>query len=232
LEEGGWRVTDVFEILQNSDRTLFSPDDQRVWAYPLPSGLQEFELGQSDLPEEAVRVVGDTLELSAPIPPGGRFLLVRYRVPGEELELPAPGRTVRAEVFLREPNPPAEFPPLALEGPVEMDPGNVFRRYGGQELQDTRIRGRLVPASRQIRAEWFGFLLAGLLAAAAVFAIRSRSAGTTVPTGPEPGGRGEVLRVLAELDEAYEAQTSPSPQREAEYVRRRNELIAQLRSLS
>jgi hypothetical protein len=226
-EEAGWRVTDMFQVLNEGDRTLFSPTEGRVWSYPLPTDATEFELGQGDLPADAVRFSEGRLELYAPVPPGSRFLLVRYLVTGGELELPMPGRTDLVEVFLREPGPSAEFPPLVPDGPVELEPGNVFKRFAGEGLQDTVVRGTVAEEPWRPGAEGLGLLLAGLLAGAAVYAVRVRG-GAGREEVPATRSRETLLLAIAKLDEEYESGTDPDPRRRERYASRRRKLLAEL----
>ena len=64
-----------------------------TWSYPLPASAQDFEVGQGDLAPESVRFQGGRVELFAPLPPGDRFLMVRYHIPENDFLLPLPGRT-------------------------------------------------------------------------------------------------------------------------------------------
>jgi hypothetical protein len=228
-DEDGWRVTDVFQLLNEGDRTFFSPSDGRVWSYPLPDGIRDFEVGDSDLPPEAIRLSQGLLEMSAPIPPGERFILVRYRITGDDFVIPAPGQTNRLELLLREPGPEAEFAPLALDTPVEMEPGNVFRRYVGEELGDAMIEAHISPPGWRPRAEWLGILLAGLLAAAGVVALRRTTSGRRRASSEvRKRSREEVLVAIAQLDEEFSRRSSPDSDARRRYDSRREELLAEL----
>jgi hypothetical protein len=227
-EEGGWRVTDVFQILNEGNRTLFSPSEGRVWGYPLPVGSTEFELGQSDLPEDAIQFLGGHLEMSAPVPPGERFLLVRYFVTGEAFDIPLPGRTDRMEIFLREPGPSAQFPPLLLDGPVELEPGNVFRRFAGEGLRDVVVHAQLEAEPWRPSAEVLGLLLAALLGAAGVVALRRRGVEGGVGGQTQARDREAVLFAIARLDEAFDEEDDPGTLSRNRYAARRRKLLAEL----
>ena len=49
----GWRVTDLFEIENASDRTVIAGSDEATWSYPLMVGAENVELGDSDLGPDA-----------------------------------------------------------------------------------------------------------------------------------------------------------------------------------
>jgi hypothetical protein len=227
--EGGWEATDFIQVRQEMDRTLFSPVDGVTWRYPLPPGAEEFEVGQSDLAPDAVLFQEGNLEFFAPIPPGERFFLVRYRLPHEEFTVPLPGPTDQMEILVREPGPEVEVPPLTRTAPVELEPGNVFKRYEGLNLIDAEIAGTVVEEPLQFRAEWVGLLVAAVLGGLGVFAFRLRrpQAGGGTPLD-EPRERPEVLMAIARLDEAFEEEKDKGPDALARYSARRRELLREL----
>jgi hypothetical protein len=231
--ESGWEATDFFQLRQEGDRTLYSPEEGVTWRYPLPPEARDFELGQGDMGEDAVRFQGEELELFAPIPPGDRFLLVNYRIPEDDFTLPLPGETGRMEVLIRSPGPEASFEPLTPSSPVEMDPGNVFDRWVGDNLTDLEIRGRVEAAPFRFRAEWLGLLLAVMLGAAGVFAFRSRAIqDQKAPDAVDLPSRADLILAVAQLDEAFAGEDDPSPEARERYQTRREALLNQLMSLS
>jgi len=217
--EEGWTATDVFEIRQDGTRTLYSPEDGVVWSYPLPQGAQDFQVGQSDLAPEAVRFTRGRLELYAPLPPGERYLMVRYGIPDTDFVLPLPGRTDRLEVLVREPA-------------VELDPGNVFRRYSADGLVDTEARAQAAPEPWRFPAQWAALFLTGLLGAAGVVGFRRKTGaagGAALPSGGARS-RDELLLAVASLDQAFEAEVEPSEEAVARYRARRAALLEKLKS--
>lgn len=228
----GWEATDVFQLRHDGDRTLYSPDEGVVWSYPLPDMVRDFQVGQADLAADAVRFLNGRIELLAPLPPGEKFLVVRYSIPERDFLLPMPGATDRMEILVREPGPPAEFPPLGPATPVELEPGTVFRRYSGEGFLDTGIRAQVAPERWSFRAEWLGLLLAGLLGAAGVYGFRRRSArlqAPGVPGVPEPSRREDLLLAIARLDEEFGGTEDPSDADAKAYRARRGKLLSQLK---
>jgi hypothetical protein len=240
--EDGWVVTDVFQVRQGGERTLYSPEEGVVWSYPLPAGARNFQVGQGDLDPESVRLRDGTMQVLAPIPPGERFFMVRYALPADEFVIPLPGETGRAEVLVREPGPGAEVTPLVPAEPVELEPGNVFRRYAADGLRDTEIQVNLTSSgSGTFRAEWLGLLLAAVLAGAGVFAYRLRRGEDRPSPGerdlpssrdPEGGSREDLLTAIARLDEEFSRVSEPSSRETTRYETQREKLLAQLKRLS
>jgi hypothetical protein len=228
----GWEATDVFQLRHDGDRTLYSPEEGVIWSYPLPSSALDFQVGQADLAPEAVRFREGHIELFAPFPPGERFLVVRYRIPEREFLIPMPGTTDRMEILVREPGPPAEFPPLGPATPMELEPGSVFRRYAGDGFRDIEIQAQVAPDPRSFPAEWLGILLAGLLGAAGVYGFRRGRPGSQA-TGPAGSSRRErTLVAIARLDEEFGKTENPTREAVEIYHAERGKLLDQLKRQS
>jgi len=231
----GWNATDFFQLQQEEDRTLYSPEEGITWHYPLPPEGTDFQVGQGDMGEDAIRFQNGEVQLFAPIPPGDRFLLLNYRIPEDDFSVPLPGETGRMEVLVRTPGPEADFEPLTASTPVQMDPGNVFDRWVGENLEDVEIQATVQAAPFQFRAEWLGLILAALLGGAGVFAFRSRrmqEEEELVAVTPEKPSREELILSIAQLDEAFQASQDTSEEARERYQARRKDLLTQLNSLS
>ena len=233
----GWNATDVFQLLHEGDRTLYSPVEGVVWAYPLPPSATDFQLGQADLAPDAVQVIEGRMQVSSPLPPGERYLMVRYRLTEDEFVLPLPGRTDKLEVLVREPAPAYEFPPLAPSSPVELEAGNRFRRFAADNLLDSEVRSRIAPEPWSLRPEWIALLMAGLLGIAGVVGYRWRGGAPARDSVPEssppiPASREDILLAIATLDEGFQASGEQVGEALDQYERQRNHLLSQLRRLS
>ncbi|MFC1575494.1 hypothetical protein ACFL5A_02460 [Gemmatimonadota bacterium] len=182
---------------------------------------------------DAVRFVDGRIEVLAPLPPGERYLLIRYRIDENDFLLPAPGRTDRLEVYVREPGPEANFPPLTPSMPVELEPGNVYRSYVADNVTDASIRAEVASEPWQFRAEWLGLLLAALLGAAGVYGYRRRSGPTALPSGsPAARSREELLVEIATLDEEFSRMAAPSEEVRSAYEASRGRIVSQLKRSS
>jgi len=244
---GGWRVTDLIQIRNDADRTFVSRDGSAIWSYPLPAGAREFQVGQSDLPEDAVTFDGGRVSVSAPIPPGERLYLFRYILPGIEVTIPLPGLTHRMEFLLREPAPPVGVVGLAQGQPVELEPGSSYRWYAGEDIVEGMVSLTTGGEEREIPPEWIAVGLALLLGVAGLLAVRgrggsapARGGGGTGTTGAGRGaegrrvdgghasnassagkGRVAVLESIVRLDEEFEAGPQGPEDRERYEARRR-----------
>lgn len=232
--EEGWDATDFFQLRQEGEGTLYSPEEGTIWQYPLPEGIQDFEVGQADLSPDAVRFEGGNLTVYSPIPPGERFFLVRYQIPTEDFSVPMPGLTEHMEVLVRDPGPRAEFPPLLPSTPVELEPGNIFNRFEGDNLRDSELRARVLPNPFEFRAEWMGLILAAILGGVGVFAYRVRGPRRKEesPKDFPADSRSDLVRTIAELDEAFQRRENPEADVQAEYQARRKRLLDRLKSVS
>ncbi|MFH1764348.1 MAG: hypothetical protein ABIF09_09165 [Gemmatimonadota bacterium] len=231
--ETGWSVADVFQLRHDGDRTLYSPEEGVVWAYPLPGSATDFEVGQADMAPDAIRFVDGRLEVYSPLPPGERYLMIRYQLSELDFVVPMPGRTDRMEILVREPAPAAEFYPLSLSSPVELEPGNAFRRYAADSLLDQEVRSEIAPEPWSLPAEWLGLLLAGLLGVAGIFGYRRRgSAPPRRAVSSEKLSRSRLLLTLAKLDEDFQGGGDLSQSGRSRYEAERKNLLSRLKHLS
>jgi hypothetical protein len=183
---------------------------------------------------DVVRLEEGRMSVYSPLPPGERYLMVRYGIPEDEFVLPLPGETDRMEVLVREPGPEAEFPPLFPTSSVELEPGNSFRRYAGDSLADAEIRAEVSPDPWSLPPEWVGILMASLLAAAGVvgYRLRSRSTARAAEEHQTNSLRNRLLMEVAELDEEYQTLVAPSAEAQEDYQAARDRLLARLKGLS
>lgn len=217
----GWMVTDLFEIENRSAATVVASEFGPTWSHPLPPGATDFAVGQSDLSPDAASFSGGVVHVSAPVPPGERVYLFRYRIPSDAFTLPLEGGTGSMELLFLEPAGELTVNGLASVGPLDME-GATYRRFAGRDLAGTVVTvapGR--PLSPSASIPLVAVLLAlGLTVAGSILAMRiPRRASTRMAAR-----RRDVLLAVARLDEQWHSGKIEAD----EYRRRRGALLAEL----
>ncbi|HZD06269.1 MAG TPA: hypothetical protein VE173_15270, partial [Longimicrobiales bacterium] len=186
-----------------------------VWSYPLPSGVRDVQVGGGDLPPDATSFSGGVVRVAAPVPPGERQFVVRYRADDLDLTFPLPGSTAQMEFLVREPAPPLDVTGLTRAEPLQMDPSTTYRRYTGNELRDATVVVAPGRSPKGVPARSLAVILALALALAGLWAYR-RAAGKSegeaaassggLPTSPtsEVGSRQALIMEVARIDEALD----------------------------
>ena len=165
--------------------------------------------------------------VSAPIPPGERVLMIRYRLEDLGSTIPAPGRTEVFELLVKEPAPPLQVVGLEPVDIVALGPGSSYRRYGGTELVDLNLtivetEERGIPP-----VEWLAVLTAVMLAAGGFLAYlrprRSVAAGVDSELGREA-----LILEMARVDNALVEDAEAGTR--SELLERRAALLTLLRN--
>ena len=237
--EEGWRVTDLFEVRNESGWTWVSESDGPVWRYPLPRAATNFDLGQSDLPADAVAFRDGAMEVFAPIPPGERLYIITYDLEELTFDLPMPGRTEMLQLLISEPAPILDVQGLTQEPPVQMEEGVQFRRYAAEGVMNRTVRISEGLGTTGVPIRELAVLLALLLTGAAVWALMRRpdERPEAAPAGPKIKGRietpesarDELLIEVARLDEEFGALDRPTEAARTRYREKREALIQRLR---
>jgi hypothetical protein len=230
LEEdsSGWQVTDLIQLRNDEDRTLVAPENGVVWRYPLPPTAQDPTMSDATLAATSWTFEDGDVVVRAPLPPGERLFVVRYAVPGPFLEIPLPGVTEGIDVLVKEPAPPLEVPGLTVAQPVELEPGSTYRRFSGAETRDAVVRLVEGEVPRTVPPGWLALLLALVLGSAGVWIVQRPA--LERPTPLPRRSRRALLVEVAQLDEAFEATPSPTPEERGAYEVRRRGLLRQLHS--
>jgi hypothetical protein len=228
-EDGSRSVLDLV-ILRNAGRlTRVAPDTMRPsWSAALPLGTTGLKVSEGDISPDAVSRRGDSLFVTAPIPPGEKQLAVQYQVlPGREVvELPVDQPGVRVNVLAEEPEVRVIGGGLAPADSQVIE-GRSFRRWTG-----------VVPAAGDIRLTLPGagiaprWILAALVAGlglslgAAGWYLLSRSKGSMMRIRSD-----ELLDAIAALDARYLGRENETPAPEwSSYRKERARLKAELES--
>jgi hypothetical protein len=249
----GWRVTDLFQLRNDTDRTLVTRPGGVVWRHRLPAEARDVVTGQGELSFAAAEFENGSLVVRAAIPPGERLFVVRYRVGSLGIEVPNEGPTDALDLLIREPSPPVEVRGLELLDRIELEAGSTYRRYSGADVTLPVVAIVESEAAGAPRVEWVALLLALILgavglyvlrpAASPVGAARARSGAVaargldSAPSGrtddagtAEAADRQALLYEGARLDEDFAA-ADAGPAERRRYETRRAELIRRLRAL-
>jgi len=229
-----WRVTDLFQLRNDRDRTIVARPEGHVWSYPLPAAATDVETGEGEMSADVIRYEDGGLIARAALPPGGREFVVRYSLASPEVDIPTPGTTEVVNVLVREPAPPLDIAGLTPAGSVEMPAGGTYRIYEGDSIALPMLSVTAGEESGPPPVQWIAVGLALVLAAGGLVALRQASVGraSTRAAPRRPDARQDVILQLARLDEEFEAQRSPSKAAKQEYQQRRAELMSRLKSSS
>jgi hypothetical protein len=122
-------VVDVYEVSNDSNRTLVSGPSGATWQVSLPGEATNPSSTGGDLPGESFRFVNGRAELQVPFPPGSRQLVLTYSIPVESSVPMSVGDPVATlEVLLEGTGSEVSGAGLVAEEPVSMD-GRTFQRY-------------------------------------------------------------------------------------------------------
>jgi hypothetical protein len=211
-EDGSRGVLDLIILRNRGDHTRVSSDTSLPsWSAPLPSGTLGFEPGESDVSPNALRRVGNRVELLAPIAPGEKQLVLQYGLPASahSLDLPFEGPADLVNVLIGDRGARVSGGGLA-PADTEVIQGRTYQRWMGPVAAGAVLRIRL--NQPDLAPGWLlPALVAGFGGALIVAATRGLR-GPAVPT--EAGGSAEadvLLERLAQLDARYaerEAETA------------------------
>ncbi len=230
--EGGARSVLELVMLENpGTRTRIAGDStQPLWSAALPAGVTEFQVGQSDVSADAIVRVGDSVFVTAPIPPGQKQIVFTYALPaGNELRLPLQAATARVLVLLEDTAATLVSGPLTrrgvetfedshfalFDGVVPPGGGVAVFRFTGQRRNPTTLVVTLV------------IVLAAVALLGTLPLLLRRRAAVPIPAGPETPET--LARQIAALDRAFE-QGSHTAAEEAGYRARRQQLKQQLQA--
>lgn len=229
-ESGFRRVVDVFELSNDSARTLVAAGgSDATWSVRIPDGVRDPQPGGGDLPPDAFRFVGNVASIDVPFPPGPRQLVLTYAVPvGQALTVPVDAATATLEVLVEGAGVEASGASLASADPVSLQ-GRTFQRYLGGP----------VPAGAsftlQVGDDGTGgvgdkvvllILAAAALGAGIFFGRRVASGGEPTAAAPATAvGEAEAIaRAIVALDVTYRHPSRQDDLSQAAYHQRRTAL--------
>jgi hypothetical protein len=229
---GGRSVLELVSLVNRGARTRVSPDSVTpVWGGRLPRGATAFQVGESDVSAETVAQRGDSVVVTAPIPPGRKQIVFTYALPGAgELVLPLDQAAERMLVLLEDTAAVLAEGPLERRG-VEVFDDTPFALFdgavppgGGQAVFRLGRRRLLTPQT----LAYVTVAAAAVLMLLAVPLLRRRAQLPAAAVAADtPDG---LAREIAALDAAFEA-GDRSPAAQAAYRERRAALKRRLSAL-
>jgi hypothetical protein len=228
LSGTGWFVTDVFLLHNDGARTLVARDGGAVWRHPVPPSASGLVIADMQFAEGGVSVDGGDVAILAGIPPGERYVVVRYLVPDPYLEIPIASPTEALEVYVREPAPPIEAPALTLGEPVELEAGVTYRRYVGVDVSGPIVRLLEGEDAGPPPVRELSVILSLTLAALGMWAVRN--GGSRGPMLSPADVRSRIVLEVARLDDAFASRRAVTQEERGAYEARRRGLVRRLNS--
>ena len=231
---GGDGSRDVLDIVQvgNPGETTRVPRDSSAptWHMKLPRGIASFQVGEGDVPTSAVVQAGDSLDVTAPFPPGLKQVVVTYVVPRDltTLSVPLDQPTLRLELLVEDSSASASGANLVAADPLTIQ-GRRFRRFSASDIPVGETVQITFGAAGTRNLGWLAVALSAvLLGAGGYIAAQRRRAGAPAAAPAEPDDDA-LLRQIVALDERYAAREAETPPAEwADYQAKRASLKAHL----
>jgi len=176
--------------------------------------------------EDVVSYEEGALVVRAALPPGERLFIVRYVLDLPAVSVPTPGETEVFDLLVREPAPPLEVEGLEQTASVELDPGESYRRYAGENYSRPVLEVILGDEIPPPPVQWIAVVLALILTVSGLVAFR----GSPAESIKAVRSRKATLLQLARLDEEFERSGSPTKHATRRYRKQREALMQTLRS--
>ncbi len=236
--DGSRQLVEAYEIANESDQTLVSPDDAHPsWTAPLPPGAVNIQAGESDISAAAISASKGRLRVTAPFAPGLKQLSFSYTLPQSSFPLHMPleqGATV-LELLLEEPKAQARGASLKPVAPAAIEQ-RVFQRYLGADApagSSIEIEVPVVHAAENVRVYWWiAGTLAALMAAGLIYwyarARRRLALALHSSRAPLSDATEALAREIASLDAEFERTGVADAAARAAYEERRRALKREL----
>lgn len=173
----------------------------------MPAAIENFTPGQSEFSAAAVGQRGDSLTISAPLPPGDRQLMVTYTLPrgAGRLRVPFAAPTDSIVLLLEEPTARVVTPGFAVTDSQVIE-ARTYHRWVGSLASPGAVEVKFaVPGEGGRRATLaLAALLATSLLAGGVVLLRRRGGAVSAPpVAPPARDPGALIDALARLDAQY-----------------------------
>jgi hypothetical protein len=214
--DGTRNAVDLFILANTGTRTRVAVDSVTpTWRLVLPPNVANVVIGESDFADDVMHLHGDTLELTAAIPPGQRQILVNYQVPPATRRMVVPyGEAAPLANILLEEDDAEVVGVLARADTASVD-GRRYTRWSGSVAAGGSLELRFGGAGRL--PGWVMEAVAGAFALAlivmALLSARAASRGTpgatAVAASETPVDR--LLDAIARLDAEHAGRASELP---------------------
>lgn len=226
-DAGTWKVTDLFLLRNDEDRTIVAQADGMVWAYPLPRDARDVVAGEGELAFDAATYENGNMVVRAALPPGERLFVVRYVLDDIVESFPTPGVTETLDVLIREPAPGVAVEGIESIERIELEAGTTYRRFTDTNVTSPFLRIIETEEAGPPPVEWIAVFLAMVLTVSGLVVL---TRGGLAPAGASGADRQSLLLQVARLDEEIHAGPEPTERQRAAYEKRRGELLRRLRS--
>jgi len=232
VEPSGARtIVEVIEIANRGQRTRVAPDSQPTLVIPLLRGSTGAAVQDTDLSPQAVRIVRDTLTVSAPIAPGARMVIIQSTLPAgvRRLELPAGAAADTLQVLLARGNLSLQSAlPSVGEQIIDERP---YRRWSGAWPGDRPLVIAVTGVALSQRTTLIGLVIGLVLAMAGglVWIGRRRQPAPTPAIIVPARSAASLVEELARLDARFEGrQSATEPAEWQRYLTERARLKGEL----
>jgi len=224
-KDGTRRVLELLVLQNSGGLTRIATDSLHpIWTERLPKDAIQVQIGDGDVSDASVAVIGDSIAVTAPIPPGQKQLLFTYVLPSNErqLDLTVSQPVTDLNIMLE------DTTATLVSGPVVPRGKQVF-----QDAHFARFEGTNVPAGSRVVVRFAApfFTSNELIIALVVLVGIGLAVGLTYWLRRNQGVAvtPELLAAqIAHLDEAYEARGTKDPAAEAAYRAQRSALKGRL----
>lgn len=222
------RVVDVFEVANDSNRTLVAGASGRTWHVALPEAAREPGSSGGDLPPDAFRFQEGRADVLVPFPPGSRQLVLTYAIPaGGSIAIPVTDAVSTLEVLLEGGGGSVSGAGLSAQEPVSME-GRTFQRYTAGPLAGGASFTVAGGGGLSARASRLALLAVAVVAIALGIVIGRRAPGRAVLPVRERAAADALAREIAALDHVYADPGKQAGSAGEQYRARRAALLGQL----
>jgi hypothetical protein len=238
--DGSREVVEAYEIANESDQTLIAPDDAHpTWTAPLPAGVTNIQVGESDVSAAAITAANGRVRVTAPFAPGLKQLSFSYRIPQASFPLHVPLEQSASvlELLLEEPKAQGRGANLKPVAPATIE-RRLFQRYLGADApagSSIEIVVPVIQAAASVRVYWeiAGALAVLMAAGLAAWYARARRPGAramSASRAPVRSATETLARQIATLDAEFERASGADDGARAAYEERRRVLKRALAS--